>query len=195
MVIPGGRPSRRRLLKLGLFGGAAVAAGGALLRWLRFGYSTRLAPTDVPIAFDVKELAIAKAAVEALLPAADGLPSGVSLGIHQQVDEQLFGASEALRGDFKNGLQLLEHATVASGYGSRFTALEPHQRAAYLAALMNGSNAALRQIAFGLKEVIHLRYYGHPAVWGAIGYDGPLVPRASPPAQALAYRQRLKERG
>lgn len=179
--------SRRRLLKVGLVGGVAVAAGGALLRWLRFGYSSHLDPNEKPVAFTVKEFAIAKAAVEAMLPAEDGLPSGLSLGIPQQVDEQVWTANDLLRADFKNGLQLLEHATLTNGYRSRFTALSLAERRAYLDGLMNGSNSVLAQVAFGLKEMIHLRYYGHPGVWKSIGYDGPLVPEPVPPASALAY--------
>lgn len=187
------RPTRRRLLKVGAVAGALVAVSGAALRWLAGGYGSKLGPGEKPIAFDVKEFAVAKAAVEAMLPAAGALPSGVELGIPQQVDEQVFMASAALRADFKNGLQLLEHATLVNGYRSRFTSLTAAERSAYLGALMNGSNAALRQVAFGLKEVVHLRYYGHPKVWKAIGYDGPLVANASPPASSLAYQARLKE--
>lgn len=169
-----------------------MAASGAALRWFRSGYGSLLAPNEKPLAFDVKEFAIAKAAVEAMLPAADGLPSGIELGIPQQIDEQLFMAPVALKADFKNGLQLLEHATLVNGHRSRFTALPLPDRSAYLDALMSGPNEALRQVAFGLKEMVHLRYYSDPKVWKAIGYDGPLVANVSPPASRLAYQQQLK---
>ncbi len=184
-------PGRRRLLKLGAGAAVVAAVGGGALRWFRFGYAPLLSPAEHPLALSVKEFAVAKAVVEAVTPAEDGLPSGLALGLPQRVDEQVWGAPEGLRDDLQNGLQLLEHGTLLFGYRSRFTALPPAARRACLEAMMGGSNELLRQVAQGLKELVHLLYYSQPQVWAAIGYEGPYVANAVPPASALAYRATL----
>jgi hypothetical protein len=185
---------RRGFLRLGAGGAALVVAGGAF-RWFASGYASQLGPGETPIALTVKELAIVKAAVRALLPAEDGFPSGESLRIHLRVDEEVWSTSVGTRTDLKNGLQLLEHATIAYGYRGRFTALSEANRLAYLDRLMSGGNDSLRQIAVGLKEVIHIYYYAQPPIWRVIGYPGPLVTQAVPPESHLAYVELRKARG
>ncbi len=190
-------PSRRRFLRLGLGGGLLLAAGGGLLGW-RFmsrGYDRLLAPSDVPIALSIKEFAIVKALVAALLPAEDGFPAGESLGVAQRVDEEVFAASPEVGSELKAGLQLFEHATLVNGFGARFTALPAAAQRAYLLKLLSGSNNTLCVIALALKEMVHLFYYAHPEVWMRIGYDGPLVERAVPPESAIVYGALLRKKG
>ncbi len=183
--------SRRKLFRLGAVGAASVAVGGGLLRWFRFGYASHLSGDDLPLALSLKELAIVKAVVEAMLPEADGFPSGVSLRVHQGVDEQVWAADPAVRSDFKNGLQLLEHGTLLFGYSSRLSALPPEQRCACLDRMINDHGEVVRQAAFAVKELVHLLYYADERVWKLIGYEGPLVPKAVPPQSAVAYRELL----
>ncbi len=185
---------RRRLLKLGAFGAITLALGGGALRWFAGGYSSQLAEGEVPIAFTTKELAIVKAVVAAMLPAEDGFPSGVSLGVHQRIDEEIWAASEGTRSDMKNGLQLFEHATVTHGYASRFTSLDPAARVAYIDKLLRGEPGALQQIAFALKEIVYLFYYCREETWKVIGYDGPLVGVKKPPESHFAYQDLVKQR-
>ena len=185
---------RRRLLKLGLIGAAVVAAGGGTLRWFAGGYASQLLPTEVPIAFTTKELAVVKALVAALLPAEEGFPSGVELGVHQRIDEEMWSAAEGTRSDLKNGLQLFEHATVTHGFMGRFTSLDPAARVAYLDKLLRAEPGALQQIAFALKELVYLFYYCRPETWKPIGYDGPLVGAVKPPDSHIAYEDLLRKR-
>ncbi len=185
---------RRRLLQLGLGGALALAAGGGALRFFAGGYAAQLAPSEVPVALSAKELAVVKAFVEALLPAEDGFPSGVALGVHQRIDEEAWAASEGTRGDLKNGLQLFEHATISHGFGSRFTALGAAARLAYVDKLLRADPGALQQIAAALKELAYLFYYVCPETWGHIGYDGPLVGAAKPPDSHVAYQDLLRKR-
>ncbi len=185
---------RRRLLKLGLGAAIAVAAGGGALRWLAGGYGSQLEADEVPIALTTKELAIVKAFVAAMLPAEDGFPSGVALGVHQRIDEETWAASEGTRGDLKNGLQLFEHATVTHGFFGRFTSLEPAARLAYVEKLLAGGPGALQQIAVALKEMAYLFYYVRPETWKRVGYDGPLVGVAKPPDSHFAYQDLLRKR-
>lgn len=189
-------PRRRRLLKVGL-GGTLLLAGGGLLGWRVFeaGYGRFIASGEVPIALSVKEFAVVKALVRALLPADDGFPSGESLGVPQRIDEEVWAAAPALRRDLKAGVQLLEHATALHGFSSRFTRLPETSQRAYVEKLLAGSNNTLCLIALALKEMAHLFYYGHEAVWKHIGYDGPLLKTAVPPDSTVAYKALLRKAG
>ncbi|HEX7601146.1 MAG TPA: gluconate 2-dehydrogenase subunit 3 family protein [Polyangiaceae bacterium] len=186
---------RRRFLKLGLGGAILLAIGGGAFKWLGSGYGTLVTGDERPVALTTKEFAVVKSVVRALLPADGALPSGESLGIAQRIDEELWAASADTRSDLKAGLQVLEHATIMNGYASRFTALEPAKQREYLTKLLNGSNDTLRQVAGGLRQIVHIFYYARPETWKAIGYDGPLVPKAVPPDSHLAYAKLLGKSG
>ena len=187
-------PKRRRFLKLGVFGGLTLAVGGGTLRWLAGGYASQLDPSEIPIAFTTKELAIVKAFVACLLPAADDFPSGLSLGVHQRIDEEIWAASEGTRSDMKNGLQLFEHATIVHGFASRFTSLSPESRLAYVDKLLRGGPGATKEVAIGLKEMAYLFYYCRKETWKRIGYDGPFVGAEKPPDSHVAYQDLLRQR-
>lgn len=176
-------------------GAGALALAGGAFRWFAVGYAAQLTADEVPIGLSTKELAIAKAVVETLLPADGDFPSGVSLGVHQRIDEEAWASPEATQNDLKNGLELLEHATVAYGYGARFTSLGQADREAYLAALLDGKSTVLRQVSFGIKQMAHLFYYAHPEVWKVIGYEGPFVGDAVPPDSHVVYGSLLKRKG
>jgi hypothetical protein len=184
-------PRRRSFLKLGLLGAVALAAGGSL-RWFTYGY--RREPGEITLALSTKELCIVKAVIRALLPASDEFPSGESLGVAQRVDEQLWAAPRDVRSQFGAGLRLFEHAPVLHGYAGRFTSLSPDEQRAYFQDLLVGKNASLRQIAAGLKQVVHLLYYARPEVWPKIGYDGPWVPAAVLPDSRVAYLDLLSKK-
>lgn len=186
--------SRRRFITLGIGATAALAAGGGVLRWFAGGYAARLDADDLPLALSTKEFAIVRALVEALLPAADGFPSGLVAGVHQRIDEEMWSADEWTRRDMKNGLQFFEHATVLHGFAGRFTSLPPTARLAYLDTTLRARPGALQQVAFALKELAYLFYYVSPGSWQRIGYEGPWVRDARPPESALAYRELLRAR-
>lgn len=177
------------MLKLGLGGAIALVVGGAALKTFWLGYRSLLDATDVPTALSTKEFAIVKCLVRALVPADGPLPSGDALEVAQRIDEELWAAPPELRAEIKAGLQLFEHGTVTRGLGTRFTALAPDGQRAYVALLLDGDNETLRQITTALRQVVLLFYWGHPATWKAIGYDGPLVGAPVPPESHLAYRK------
>lgn len=187
-------PNRRLFLKLGIGSAALLAVSGGVLRYLRHGYAAQLTSEDTPIALSIKEFAVIKAVVRTLVPAGDGFPDGVSLGIPQRIDEEFYVAPPAIRSDLAAGIQLLEHATIASGYSARFTALSPPDQRAYLQALSTGKRETLRQVVLALKQVVHLFYYAHPSVWGRIGYDGPFVREPVYPDSHVLYQDLLRKR-
>jgi hypothetical protein len=187
------RPSRRRLLKVGIASAALLGAGGGLLSWLGRGY--RLLPGEAAIGLSVKELCVARAAVEALLPGGDGLPSGVELGIHQRMDEAAWAADEPTRGDLRAALQLVEHAPVLVGRFGKLSALAPAERLAALEAMTRHSIDLVTQAALAVRQLAFMLYYSRDETWEAIGYEGPWIAEARPPESSLRYRELLAERG
>ena len=80
-MIPARPTGRRTVLRLGVAGAALLAVGGGLAAWATAGYASLLDPTDVPVALSVKEMAVARALVDALFPGDDGFPAGIALGL------------------------------------------------------------------------------------------------------------------
>jgi hypothetical protein len=181
-------PTRRRLLAFGVAGTAALTCGGGL-GWLTLGYD--LDAGDVPIALSTKELAVVRAIVDALLPADGDLPSGLSLGVHQRIDEEVWAADDALRADLAASLHLLEHGPVLLGFPGRLTGLSAEQRLDVLERALRSGPTPVVQAVLGLKQMCHLFYFTHPATWDAIGYDGPWISPAKPPPSAVAYQRLL----
>lgn len=170
-------------------GGAAVLGCGGLLSWVRLGYA--VPPGDVPIGLTTKQLAIVRAIVDTLLPADGDLPSGIALGVHQRIDEEVWAASDPIRDDLRAAITVVEHLPPAYGFWGRFTRLDPAAREAYYRALLQGRPGPIVAAAVALKQMCGLYYYAHPSTWPAIGYDGPWVPVAAPPPSAERYRELL----
>ncbi|RME21312.1 MAG: hypothetical protein D6798_18445, partial [Deltaproteobacteria bacterium] len=79
-------------------------------------------------------------------------------------------------------LRALDHGSRLRT-GRSFRRLDDARRAAIMAA-MASSGPALPRLAFaGLKQVCAMGYLRHPAVWAAIGYDGPTLLRLPPPTR------------
>lgn len=180
--------TRRRLLSFGL-GGAAMLAAGGVWSWFRGGYS--VPPGDVPVALTVKELAIVRAIVEALHPADGDLPSGLSIGVHLRIDEEVWSANDHARADLKAAIGVLEHVPLLFGWGGRLTHLPPADRVAFLVEVMATGPGPIGRAATAIKQLCSLFYYSHPATWAAIGYDGPWVPE-SPPDSSVRYAEHAR---
>ncbi|MFT3766425.1 MAG: hypothetical protein QM820_13070 [Minicystis sp.] len=153
-----------------------------------------LDPADTPVALSIKEFAVVRAIVDAFFPAEDGFPSGVEVGIHQRIDEELWAAPDRLRGDIKSGLQLIEHLPPIYGHPHRFTALSREARVAVFTSMTRSSRETIRQIAVALKQMSQIFYYGHEKVWPMIHYDGTFVKTPKPPPSSIAYASLVKSR-
>jgi hypothetical protein len=177
--------TRRRMIATGLGGAALLLVGGGL-RWFAWGY--RLRAGEVALGLSVKELCVVRALVELFLPAAEGLPSGVALGVHQRIDEEVWSQPPEVREDLRAALQLLEHGPVLFGFPGRLSSLElPEREKAYQRMLVSEQDVVV-QAAVALKQMAHLFYYGHPDTWEAISYDGPWVPQPLPPESSVRYQ-------
>ena len=180
----------RRYALFGLAGATLLACGGGLA-WIKLGYE--VAPGDVPIGLSLKELAIVRAVVEALLPADGDLPSGLSLGVHQRIDEEIWSASPPIASDLRSALVLIEHLPPIYGYLGRFTRLSLEDRLDFFEEMLAAGPTPVVQAATALKQLCSFFYWGHEATWPAIGYDGPWVSTPRPPASSLRYAELLAQ--
>lgn len=179
--------TRRRFLAAGLGGAALLGVGGAL-RWVASGYV--LPAGDVCLALSTKEMVIVRSLVEALHPGGD-MPSGLELGVHQRVDEEVWAQPDDVRSDLKAAVQLLEHAPPFFGSYGRLSSLPVEARLdVYLAMLKRGPDVVV-QAAVALKQLTSMQYYSHPRVWPHLGYDGPWVAEAKPPLSHRRYQELL----
>lgn len=186
-------PTRRQLIQLGIGGAAVLALGGGLLRWVGSGYA--LGPGEVAIGLSVKQLCVARALVGTLAPGGEGLPSGLELGLVQRLDEQVWASDEGMAGDLRAALELVEHAPPIFGHFGRFTSLGLAARQDVFDKMLRSRRDLFVQVASAFKQLIQLCYFADERVWPAIGYDGPWIKEAKPPASALAYAKLFADRG
>lgn len=180
--------TRRRLFQVGAAGAAALAAIGAL-RWIAGGYA--LLPGEHALGLSKKGLCVARALVEALLPEEPGFPSGLSLGIHQRLDEEAWASPPLLREDLDTALMLIEHAPPLVDYNSRFTRLSLDERVDCFGRMLRARQRLLVAAAASYKQMVYLFYTAHEATWAGMGYAGPFVPEAKPPESSLRYQELL----
>ena len=184
--------TRRRLIQTGIAGGALLAVGGTVLGWATIGY--HLEPGEVAIGLSVKEFCVVRALVDAIVPGSGKLKSGVSLGLPQRIDEEVWAADDGMRSDISDMLQFIEHIPPLYGHFGRFSSLDHEAREKVLHSLMTSSQTIFVQAAAAVKEIVYLFYYSHDETWSALGYPGPLVDYKSPPASALEYQKLLATR-
>ncbi|HYO55744.1 MAG TPA: hypothetical protein VEU50_23465 [Archangium sp.] len=177
--------TRRRLLAAGLGGGALLLVGSGL-RWFTSGY--QLLPGEASVGLSVKELCVVRSLVEMFFPASGALPSGVALGVHQRIDEEVWSQPQAMREDLQAAIQLIEHAPLLLGFSGRMSSLDLPEREKAFQRLLASDRDVVVQAAVALKQMAHLFYYGHPDTWKAIGYDGPWQPRPLPPESSARYQ-------
>jgi hypothetical protein len=187
------RVSRRRLIQVGLGGSIVLALGGGVLSWATRGY--RLLPGEAAIGLGEKELCVARAVVEALLPGGDGFPSGVALGIHQRIDEEAWAADDETRRDLSAALVVLEHAPPLIGVFGRLSTLTALERASALQAMMRHAWDVVAQSALAIRQLCLIFYFCRDETWAPIGYEGPWLPTPRPPDSALRYAELLADRG
>lgn len=161
---------RRRFLKLGLFAGAAGAAGVAVDHlW---------DGTDrVGLFVTGRERRLLQALLPRLLVGdAHGMPDPNEVGAVEFLDRFLGTADAATQADVHELLAAVEHLTPVTGVGIRpFTKLSSRDQERHLRALETSSLATFRTIASALKSLAAMAYYRDPRTWDPIGYSGPLV--------------------
>lgn len=180
--------SRRRLLQLGA-GGAALAA---LLGTLRLLGDQRLPPGEHALGLSPEGFLIGMALVEALFPEEQGFPSGLALGVHRRLDEEVWASPALVREEIESALTLVEHAPPLVGAWSRLSRLQPAERLRVFDALLRDRRRLVVSAAMSLKQMLHVIYYAHPSTWSGAGYAGPFVQTPRPPASSLRYAELLE---
>ena len=121
------------------------------------------------------------------------MPSGLELGLHQQIDEQVWAADPHVAGDLRAALELLEHVPLLFGHFGRLTSLDREARRDVIESMLSSQRDLFVQVGFGLKQMVQMLYYANDAVWPHIGYDGPWQPTPVPPESSLRYAALLRQ--
>ncbi len=159
---------RRTWLKRGL---AALAAAGLGVTARLSGYP----PAPGMVALDAASATLFARLAETIC-AAPGLPPPDVPAVVARVDAFVAALPAATR-DLIGWLCLgFEQGTLAGGHLSRFSALDPRARRAWLRRWERSPSATVRSGFAALKTLVYAAYWDEPGNAAVIGYDGPVVP-------------------
>jgi hypothetical protein len=173
--------TRRRLLASGLAAvGVAVAGGAWVARQVR-----DAPPTDGLRVLDAARFRTLTLLAAAHLPHGGAIEAGATdLGLPALFDAFLVEEPEENVRDLKLALTLVELGPVLFDGGTRtFSHLSDDERAAHWASWPVSGLLLRRQASAAFRKFFGLVYFDHPAVWPAIGYEGPslaLLTKAAP---------------
>ncbi len=164
-------PTRRQLLKRGIFGGILLALGGGTLVALR---RPRLRRVSAPLhVLDASEYSIFAAVAERVVGAEAG---SAGADVAARADAVLALAEPGAVKDFRRLLRLFDNGLsgILTGTGlSPFTASSPSAQDGRLAAWERSRIALFRTGYQAMKRLAAACYYADPGTWEAIGYPGP----------------------
>lgn len=164
--------SRRRWLVLATAAGASIAGG----TWW---WQKADVPADLPVrrfeSFDQTQAAVLAAVAQAALPSGNGFPSIEQAQVLDRLDEEVYFVSADVRADIRTALDVLEYLPLVLGYASRFSELDSKRRTAVLRAGSGSRFEVLRAVCSSLRLMVQWMYFGHPATWKRIGYEGPFA--------------------
>ncbi|HEX6134332.1 MAG TPA: twin-arginine translocation signal domain-containing protein [Longimicrobiales bacterium] len=175
--------SRRGFLR-GVAGGtAAVAVAAVLPAGCAPAYPEQRADGAPLRSLTPKEYAVARAAADAMLVDVPVAPEAVASAI----DTELAVAGDPMRTDMKTVLSLMEHGTLLSFRGRRFSALSADARRAVLEDWAT-SRLNLRRAAFqALKGFVVFFAYIDDSTRGLTGFPGPWPERVRIPAYEVDF--------
>ncbi|MCI0673039.1 MAG: hypothetical protein L0Y64_21530 [Myxococcaceae bacterium] len=194
---PPGRPSRRSVLRRGLFGGALLALGGAGLLAARPGALVPLPPEGLRV-LSPQEYAVLVAFARHALPNRPGFPTVEEVHLAVQVDRLLTRTVPGVAEEVKQLLGLFDNALTGflfAGQPRAFTTLSHVEQAVVLEGWRT-SRLVLRRTGFtALRTLVYGAYYGNPATWAAVGYPGPLEGIHQPDAPVYRGGKRANDNG
>jgi hypothetical protein len=167
--------SRRRLLRAGLFGGLAVAAGSVALA-MQSTAPRGQRPQRLAV-LTAEEYAILAAIAARVAPAAAaGAPGADALDVALKADALLAHASPDAQKGLKLALVMFDNALPGALFGERlrpFTRLSPAQQDRVLRSMRHSRVTFRRQLYVGLSSLLAALYWGDERTWPRIGYAGP----------------------
>lgn len=158
--------SRRRFLQTGLK--SSVVAGGARIAGFVpvSAIGATVARSAPPPAFTRAERETLRAAMEEIIPAADGMPSASEVGGVEYL-ERVAGEDAEVKTQLKKSLAALADVSEKE-YGKGFAALGRDKRVAALEKLEARKPASLFAT---LRDFTYEAYYTNPRVWKHLGYE------------------------
>jgi len=179
---PPSSPARRRFIKTGLFGGAALVVLGGLA--LRRGHGGARARGSLTV-LDAGTYATLAALAARIVPGegATGWPSAGDLDVAGAIDQVLAGLHPADARDFVRFVRLLDNGLFAlclSGSMTCFADLPAEAQDARLAGWASSRFALIRSGVVAVKRLVHATYYASPSVYARVGYPGPATVQGVP---------------
>ncbi|MEO6952789.1 MAG: hypothetical protein ABI321_13360 [Polyangia bacterium] len=169
--------SRRRLLRVGLFGSALLAGAAVIGRNVSGYVLPRGLPS--PTVLSVREVVILAAVVERIC-ATDGpdAPRPDGYAIASWLDGYIAGLDVPLRRDLSALLSLLEHGSALFRLGAtRFSHMSTDEQDRTLADWCDSRLDVRRQGFQALRALAFLGYYRDDRTFALLGYPGPMVAR------------------
>ena len=117
--------------------------------------------------------ATVRALADTLLPEDGDAPPGSAI-VPEALEDLLASMDAADAKQLTTVLGVFEVGAIPL-HGRRFTRLSPAARERYLRGWMTSRIAPRRQIYRALRNLFLNLYYGHPAAWPHLGYEGPPV--------------------
>ena len=192
-------PSRRAVLRTGLFGTALLLVGGA---GLGLSSSTVRTPPPGLKVLSARSWTVLDAISDVMCPGGEGRPTAGELGVAALVDAQLSTMHPADAADFNRVLLLLDNALVGLIFDGRprhFADAPSDVRAQILASWRDSRLLVRRQAYKALRGLVMATYWAQPGTYGWSGYPGPPdFGQSRAPADdfdALAAEGRLRRMG
>lgn len=165
---------RRRLLKVGLFGGLGLALVGGGYAWRQRGDS------GAPAVFDPKArtliAALAPVILDGALPAAAAARATAVNGLLADVGAAVAGLSPPQQAELGELFALLNFSLtrfVVAGVRSNWNEARPDEVEAFLRRWRYSRLDLLQSAYAALHDLILGAWYARPESWTAIGYAGP----------------------
>ncbi len=190
--------TRRRLLQVGLLGGAVLGLSS-------LGLALRATVERIPKrplqALDSKSYSILAAIADRISPAGDGFPPAATLEVAENIDSVMAKLHPADVVDFQRALLFVENAMLGFVFDGRtqsFTASSPQEQDAILEAFRSSSLTVRRSIFKAVYGLCAGAYWNHASHGPRVGYPG--QPdygngKGTEPSRAPIDRRSLEPRG
>ncbi len=166
-------PSRRAVLRTGLFGTALLLVGGA---GLGLSSSTVRNPPPGLKVLSARMWTVLDALSDVMCPGGEGRPAASELGVAALLDTQLSTMHPADAADFGRVLLLLDNALVGLLFDGRprhFADAPPDVQAQILASWRDSRLLVRRQAYKALRGLVMATYWAQPGTYAWSGYPGP----------------------
>jgi Gluconate 2-dehydrogenase subunit 3 len=159
--------TRRKFLKTGMAGSIVIGNRSMAAVALPKAASAALSKDSASVvSFTQGEEATLSAAVDVIIPAADGMPSATDVGAMDYLARRARELPQ-VRADLKKAAATLDEVSQAR-FRARFAALNSNERVQVLKEM---ESAASRKLFATLRDFTYEAYYTSPRVWKLIGYD------------------------